>query len=67
MRATCSDCGQTTEADWLPYYGPTFMCEPCADDKVAEKKFLRPINPDPVKAIAKEVHRGRPKTARREA
>lgn len=33
-------------------------------DAKAEKKFLRPINPDPVKAIAKEVHRGRPKTAR---
>jgi hypothetical protein len=33
-------------------------------DAKAEKKFLRPINPDPVKAIAREVHRGRPKTAR---
>ncbi len=28
------------------------------DDRLAEQKFLRPINPDPVTAIAKELKRG---------
>jgi len=28
------------------------------DDRLAEMKFLRPINPDPVTAIAKELKRG---------
>jgi hypothetical protein len=28
------------------------------DDRLAEMRFLRPINPDPVTAIAKELKRG---------
>jgi hypothetical protein len=28
------------------------------DDRLAEMKFLRPINPDPVTAIVKELKRG---------
>ena len=27
------------------------------DDRLAERKFLRPINPDPVTAMAKELKR----------
>lgn len=27
------------------------------DDRLAERKFLRPINPDPVTAMAKELRR----------
>ena len=28
------------------------------DDRLAQMKFLRPLNPDPVTAIAKELKRG---------
>jgi hypothetical protein len=28
------------------------------DDRLAEMRFLRPLNPDPVTAIAKELKRG---------
>ena len=28
------------------------------DDRLAQVKFLRPLNPDPVTAIAKELKRG---------
>lgn len=29
------------------------------EDKEAERKFLRPINPDPIKAMAKELRKGK--------